>query len=128
MTVHPWQGMNEQGMGNLFAGRPPAQGEDFKQLLRCRNLVIERILSSPRPDDVEYYQEQDEWVALLQGRASLELAGRILDLEPGDTLFIPAHTRHRVIATSAEPHCVWLAVHLYPDSETHDDLADRLPV
>jgi len=32
----------------------------------------------------------------------------------GDHLFIPAHTRHRVLATSEEPRCLWLAVHIDP--------------
>ena len=32
---------------NLFSGLPAlADGEDFVELLRCRNLVIDRILSS----------------------------------------------------------------------------------
>jgi len=112
--------MTDPVPANLFAGRPPSRGEELSQLLRCRNLVIERILSSPQPDDIEYDQEQDEWVALLQGRARIELAGRTLELGPGDTLFIPARTRHRVLATSAEPHCIWLAVHLYPETGVHE--------
>jgi len=33
-------------------------------------------------------------------------------LVSGDYLFIPAHTPHRVVETSAEPQCIWLAVHL----------------
>lgn len=110
----------DQAPANLFVGRPPSRGEQFSQLLCCRNLVIERILSSPRPDGIEYDQEQDEWVALLQGRASIELAGRTMELESGDTLFIPAHTRHRVLSTSTEPHCIWLAIHLYPEAGAHE--------
>jgi len=100
---------------NLFSNLPsPETGEDFLQLLRCRNVVIERIVSSDRPDPRTYDQAQDEWVVLLQGEASLEISGRNVALKPGDHIFIPAGTPHLVVATSREPPCVWLAVHIHP--------------
>jgi cupin 2 domain-containing protein len=102
--------------GNLLVdAEPPADGERFETLARCRNVAVERILSSPRPDAGEYRQAQDEWVALLQGRAVLELAGEPVELVTGDWLLIPAGTPHRVIATSGEPPCLWLAVHIHPE-------------
>jgi cupin 2 domain-containing protein len=101
---------------NLFDQVPrPSGGETFAEILRHRNLVIERIVSSDRPDPTLYDQVQDEWVLLVQGHATLELAGEALELGAGDHLFIPAHTPHRVLRTSREPPCLWLAVHLYPD-------------
>jgi hypothetical protein len=86
-------------------------------------------------------------VLLLTGSALLEIAGETITLTSGDYLFIPAHTRHRVLQTipgpaaaepmlaeplsaeaisaeslsadpasanrtSAEPSCIWLAIHL----------------
>ncbi len=102
--------------GNLFAGaRAPDSGESFSELLSCRNVSIERILSSDTPASVLYDQEQDEWVLLLEGRATLEMAGEIFDLAPGDHVFIPARTPHRVTATFPEPRCLWLAVHIHPE-------------
>jgi cupin 2 domain-containing protein len=102
-------------LANLFADLPcPATGETFETLLCHRNLVIERIASSGLPEPGVYDQAQDEWVMLVQGQATLELAGEALPMGPGDHLFIPAHTQHRVLTTSAEPPCLWLAVHLYP--------------
>jgi len=102
--------------GNLFERLPnPATGEAFDRILRGRNLIIERIVSSDTPEPTLYDQIQDEWVLLVQGRATLELAGDPLTLGPGDHVFIPAHTPHRVLRTSRNPTCVWLAVHLYPD-------------
>ena len=99
---------------NLFSNLPsPETGEDFLKLLGCRNVVIERIVSSDRPDPRTYDQAQDEWVLLLQGEASLEISGRDVALKQGDHIFIPAGTPHRVLATSPEPPCVWLAVHIY---------------
>ena len=52
---------------------------------------------------------------LLAGRATLLFeGGRRVEFAPGDWLLIRAHERHRVEATSADPPCVWLAVHLPP--------------
>ena len=100
---------------NLFANLPElADGESFQEVIRQGNVVIERIVSSDRPEETTYDQPQDEWVLLLQGRARLEVAGRTVDLEAGDHLLIPAHTVHRVLGTSTEPRCVWLAVHIHP--------------
>lgn len=100
---------------NLFDRLPrPATGEAFDEILRHHNLVIERIVSSNHPEPTLYDQVQDEWVLVVQGHAALELAGETLVLGPGDHLFIPAHTPHRVLRTSHEPPCLWLAVHLYP--------------
>ena len=101
--------------GNLFIDLPaPAAGESFTELARHRNLVIERIVSSDSPEPVLYDQEQDEWVILLEGRATLEVAGEVTELAAGDWIFIPAHTPHRLIAASPQPRCLWLAVHLFP--------------
>lgn len=99
---------------NIFSSLPDlAQGEDFQELLCEKNILIERIVSGERPEPTLYDQEQDEWVLLLRGRATLELAGRPIVLEVGDYLFIPAHTPHRVLATSRDPQCIWLAVNIH---------------
>jgi bis(5'-nucleosidyl)-tetraphosphatase len=99
--------------GNLFQGLTcPATGERFEELLGHAKVRIERIVSSSEPETTLYDQSQDEWVLLIEGRAQIELAGEALDLSPGDWLFIPAHTPHRVVSTSPQPRCLWLAVHL----------------
>ncbi len=108
--------------GNLFANLPSLnEGESFTDLLRLRHLRIERILSSDRPDTQLYDQAQDEWVCLLQGEATLWIAGETVRLGAGDYCFIPARTPHRVLWTSREPHCLWLAVHLYPEPPADAD-------
>lgn len=100
---------------NLFtlpAALPEA--ELFEPLAEGNGIVIERIISTGQstPEGEWYDQERDEWVALLQGRATVEYSdGRQIELQPGDWIMIPAHERHRVAATSANPPCVWLAVH-----------------
>jgi cupin 2 domain-containing protein len=100
-------------VNNLFAGAdPPPEGERFETLLTCRNVVVERIISSATAAPGEYMQPQDEWVALLRGRATLEIAGETVDLAPGDHLFLPAGMPHRVLSTSGD--ALWLAVHMHP--------------
>lgn len=98
---------------NLFADLPPLEsGEDFTELLHCRNVRIERISSSALPEPILYDQPQDEWVLLLRGEARLVVAGEEVRLAAGDHLFLPAHTPHRVLSVSAAPRCLWLAVHI----------------
>lgn len=102
---------------NLFEqALPPATGERFDDLLRCRNLHIERIVSSDQLSPQRYQQAQDEWVMLVQGEAELDVAGRRVTLRPGDHILIPAHTPHEVLRTTAGT--LWLAVHLHPDGHT----------
>jgi cupin 2 domain-containing protein len=99
--------------GNLFAALPAVdEREIFQEILLCRNVRIERIVSSGRPDLTLYDQAQDEWVVLLQGEAELWIAGANVRLQAGDFRFIPAHTLHRVLRTTGEPPCIWLAVHI----------------
>ncbi|WP_295450007.1 cupin domain-containing protein [uncultured Thiodictyon sp.] len=122
-------------VGNLFADLPrPQTGEVFADLLRldlppgpARGQVwIEHIVSSASPEPVLYDQPQDEWVVLLQGRARLWVAGVERVLGSGDYLFIPAHTPHRVLETSADPPCVWLAVHIERGGTSSRVLANGL--
>ena len=76
---------------NLFSpGKQSLASESIDTLLQCRNVSIERIVSPPQTCTEPFNQVQDEWVCLLQGKATLELAGERLTLETGDSLFIPA--------------------------------------
>lgn len=100
---------------NLFSlpDRLPEE-EMFESLIPDSCVRIERIISAGQitPSGVWLEQDVDEWVVLLQGLAVIGYEGdRRVDLEPGDWILIPAHTKHRVLRTSAEPPCVWLAVH-----------------
>jgi cupin 2 domain-containing protein len=90
----------------------PMEGERFEELLSRKNVHIERILSTPGSSSGPYDQAQDEWVLLLQGRALLEVAEQQVVLEAGESLFLPAHTIHSVLDTSADPPCIWLAIHI----------------
>lgn len=98
--------------GNLYADAdPPVDGERFKTLLGHRNLVVERIVSSARIAPSEYVQTQDEWVAMIRGEATLEVAGASVELRSGDYVFLPAGTPHSVRRVSEG--ALWLAIHLH---------------
>lgn len=90
----------------------PTQGERFDTLLQHRNLHIERIVSSRNIHPTEYVQEQDEWVLLVQGTATLLIDGRMTALKAGDHVFLPARTPHTV--TEVSQGALWLAIHLHP--------------
>lgn len=100
---------------NLWeAPLPPAGGESAEALIPDKGVLIERIVSNGHVSaaDFWYDQDRDEWVALLQGQAEIGFAdGRRKTLCAGDWLLIPAHDRHQVRWTSADPPCIWLAVH-----------------
>ncbi|KQP29890.1 cupin [Methylobacterium sp. Leaf104] len=100
---------------NLLAELPDASGSEvFTELLSRPGCRIERIVSQGQvtPPDQPYRQAHDEWVLLLAGAARVALAGAETALAPGDTLFIPAGTEHRVTFTDPARPTVWLAVHL----------------
>ncbi len=100
---------------NLFQDMPTSLPNDLVEtLLKTEHVRIERIVSTGQssPENFWYDQDEGEWVILLRGAATLEFAGDIgmRRLCPGDYLFIPAHQKHRIIATSTKKPAVWLAV------------------
>jgi cupin 2 domain-containing protein len=99
---------------NLFHDLPlhlPA--EVVTSLLESPDVRIERIVSHGHssPRDFWYDQQQAEWVVVLKGAARIEFADRMLEMQPGDFVEIPAHTRHRVDWTTPDEPTIWLAVH-----------------
>lgn len=63
-------------VGNLNAdAAPPVHGERFDTLLLHHGLLIERIVSTSKIQSQQHVQQQDEWVALLKGGATLEVVG-----------------------------------------------------
>jgi cupin 2 domain-containing protein len=98
-------------LGNVFEDcSPPSAGERFDVLLKHKNLVVERIVSSANLTPNKHVQSQDEWVLLVRGEAEIEVAGEAVVLRSGDYLFLPSGTVHTV--KSASEGAMWLAVHL----------------
>ena len=96
---------------NLFDYVLPQKGETFTPLLEHKNIKINRIVSSSSIEPVEYIQEEDEWLVLLEGEATLFIGNKEKILSKGETLFIPAKTPHTVLKTSSGT--VWLTVHIF---------------
>lgn len=102
-------------MGNIFSEISGDNSEEFVQILAEKSPVrIERIVSTGQcsPDGFWYDQNDDEFVILLSGSASVRFENETenRDLIPGDYLFIPTHARHRVVSTNLCEQTVWLAL------------------
>jgi cupin 2 domain-containing protein len=101
--------------GNLFARSDVDTSAEFLEPLAVSgDVLVERIVSTGHATAPGEWLEQarDEWVVLLEGDAEIRYEdGTRLALGPGDHVVIPAGTPHRVERTSADPPCVWVAVH-----------------
>ncbi len=96
---------------NIYDYTSPKSGENFTTLLEHKNIKINRIVSSSHIEPVEYVQEEDEWLVLLEGEATLLLENEEKILTKGETLFIPAKTPHSVLKT--EEGTLWLTVYIF---------------
>jgi cupin 2 domain-containing protein len=98
---------------NLFADLlTKTDGEDFLTLCENSTAKIERIVSHSHssPAGFWYDQDEEEWVLVVRGSATLEFGGNeFIELRAGDHLTIPRHLKHRVARTDEET--IWLAVH-----------------
>jgi len=100
---------------NIFASIPTSLPDELIDTLADNGQArIERIVSRGHasPPGFWYDQQQHEFVLLLQGQAELELLDppERLGLRKGDYLLIPAQRKHRVVWTSSDEDCIWLAV------------------
>jgi Cupin domain. len=105
--------------GSLLAAIPQRlDAELFEDLLQVANVRIERIVSTGQatPAGEWFDQAWDEWVVVIAGAAAILLEGEAepRPLGPGDYVFLPAHSRHRVTWTTPDQPTVWLAVHIDP--------------
>jgi cupin 2 domain-containing protein len=104
-------------MKNIFDQIPAVIPEELFDLIhKNSNIKIERIISKGHTSPKEGWFDQDlnEWVILLEGEANIEFEDNpketIVTLVKGSYLFIPKNKKHKVIYTSTEPSCVWLAI------------------
>ena len=100
---------------NLLNSLPDARTAEVSEaLVTGQGVRLERIVSlgQASPEGFWYDQDDAEWVMLLSGKARLAIAGEPQEYElgPGDTIFLPAHCRHRVTWTDPEHPTVWLAL------------------
>ncbi len=107
--------LEEMNVENLFSNIPEFFSEEiFETLIENKNFKLERILSSGQstPPGKWFDQESDEWVVLLKGKAALrfETEEKIIEMNVGDHILIPAHKKHRVEWTDDKQATVWLAL------------------
>ncbi|MBI5324093.1 MAG: cupin domain-containing protein [Ignavibacteriae bacterium] len=100
---------------NLFDNiQSISENEVFEELLKNDNLTLERIISFPEslPENKWYDQDNDEWVLLLKGSATLEFENGItVNLFPGDYILLPAHVKHKVLEVDKNELTIWLGLH-----------------
>ncbi len=97
---------------NLFDYElPNLDSENFTTLLKHKNIEIKRIISNTLKTSQTFQQNEDEWVIVIKGCAKIEMNNKVYKLKAGDSLFIPANTKHTLLKTKKV--VVWLAVHIY---------------
>jgi cupin 2 domain-containing protein len=75
-------------------------------------LEVCQVLSGELEGPVDYLQQEDEWALVVSGSARLEVGGGTLELAPGDWVWLPAGTPHRLLRT--EQGTCWVTVHHRP--------------
>jgi len=96
---------------NIFDYTIPQKDEDFTALLEHKNVKIVRIISSNYIEQKVYIQDEDEWVVVLEGKATILINSEPKILNKGDTLFIPSRTPHEII--NVTDGTLWMAIHIY---------------
>jgi cupin 2 domain-containing protein len=98
-------------MQNLFLpNMHNPREEQFDTLLKTQTVCIEKITSNGQTSSQWYDQSKDEWVVVIEGEGTLLFEdGREIRLKKGEHLYIPKHTKHKVIYTASPT--IWLAVH-----------------
>lgn len=95
-------------MNNLYEVPSGQLEEELTEVLQKKgSFRIERIVSTGQISDW-YNQEENEWVAVIEGEAELEFLDKRVRLTKGEYLLIPRRQKHRVSYTSNP--CVWLRV------------------
>ena len=99
-------------MTNLFDYTlPNLDSEIFTTLIQNRDVEIKHIVSNTLKMPQEFIEPtKDEWVVVLKGCAKIEIDGEVHKLKSGDTLFIPADTKHTLLKTKKV--VVWLAIYM----------------
>ena len=104
---------------NLFHDIPEELDQEVvEKLIEQGSFRVERIISRGQvsPTGFWYDQNEHEWVVVLAGKAQLQIEGREenVTLHPGDTYYLPAHAKHRIVWTAPEQTTIWLAIFWNP--------------
>ena len=99
---------------NIFDSLPnDLSVEVSEEIIHALTIRIERIVSKGHssPDTGWYDQDENEWVMVVEGKATLEFEdGSKRELSTGDYINIPAHVKHKVVQTDPNQITIWLAI------------------
>jgi cupin 2 domain-containing protein len=99
---------------NIFRDLPELSSqEEVSTLFQNSCGKIARIVSQAYSGSPGFWydQDDDEWVMVVRGEATLEFeGGELVRMKEGDHVTIPRHVKHRVAETDAQT--IWLAVHV----------------
>jgi cupin 2 domain-containing protein len=96
--------------GRLRPGESaPARGEVLFPLVGADGLEVRQVLSGELEGPVDYQQPDDEWALVISGSARLKVGDEVLALGPGDWVWLPAGTPHRLLST--DQGTSWVTVH-----------------
>gem|GEM_PF-1503027 len=70
---------------------------------RARGFSCELWIDPPDQVRRDFEHDADELVLLVDGTAQIEIAGKVVKLEPGDEMTIPAGARHTIRNCGAGP-------------------------
>ena len=87
---------------------PQIDNEIFNTILKSKNVEIKQIVSNTLSTSQTFQSNKDEFVILLKGCAKLEINNEVKKLKSGDTIFIPANTKHTLLKTKNT--AIWLAI------------------
>lgn len=94
---------------NIYAlNNPVSNTEIFHTFHQNKNIKIEAIRSHLTHPGKVYHQKEDEWVLLVRGHATLRVGETIIELEEGESIYLPKLTPHQVLSTSED--ALWLGV------------------
>lgn len=89
---------------------PKLDNEDFTTFLEHKNVKIKRIVSNTLKTEQTFKNDTDEWFVVLDGCAKIEIDSVVYKLKKGDSLFIQADKKHKLLKTKKV--VVWLAVYV----------------
>ena len=100
---------------NLYPENPHSGVEGFYDIISGKAFILEHIKSFGEVSEEGFWfdQRRKEWVALIQGQATLEFEEGILELVSGDAIIIEPHQKHRIVKISVD--AVWIALHFEKD-------------
>lgn len=87
--------------------------EIIENIVNSDNIRIERIISFDHksPNGFWYDQDENEFVIVLEGEATLEFdKNTLVSLKKGDYIIIEKHKKHRVVGTAKNMLTIWLAI------------------